>query len=353
MSEEENVQEEVAEEAPKKVKKKGAEKAKYVGLDIGTSFIHAAYEKGDSITYNTIRSAFIKKERDPRTLKMLKNLKHPFIDDEKGNTLFIVGEPAIDLSNMFSEEVQRPMAKGVLSPSEKDAIQVMRMMITEVLKDIVDKDTTVVYSSPADPADGSFSTLYHQQLMKKVLEEELGVKASPMNEAHALGYSELADDGFTGLCFSFGAGMVNAVFSYAGIDALSFSIGKGGDWIDAQAATARGKTASQIQSAKEQGIDLIQPQDADAEALAIYYRALITEAIQSFNTTFADSKDKPQINKPIPVIVAGGTSLAQGFLDLFKAIVEEKGFPFEIKEIRQAEDPLKSVTEGLLLAAEE
>ena len=331
--------------------KKSQSFAKHVGLDIGTSYVVASYEKDNKIVQNTIRSAFLQLEPNPRTKKMLGNLKHSYIDT--GDKLFLVGEPAIDLANIFSEEVKRPMAKGVLSPSEKEAIGVMRLLLKEVLKGVANQETKVVYSSPADPADGSFSTLYHQNLMKEILENDIGVEASPMNEAHALGYSELGEDGYTGLCFSFGAGMVNVVLSYAGIDALKFSISKGGDWIDKNAAEARGITASQMQAIKEQGINLIQPETPDEKALAIYYRTLITTAIQEFNTSFSNSKDKPQIKGQIPVVVAGGTSLAEGFVDLFKAVIEEKGFAFDVKEVRHASDPLKSVSEGLLLAAME
>lgn len=323
--------------------------AKYVGLDIGTAFIVSAYEAEGAVKYKTIRSAFLELPSDTKTRKMLEKLNHAFIDTK--DKLFLVGDPAVGLANIFSQEVKRPMHKGVLAPHEKDAIDVMRLLIKEVLKDIVDANTTVVYSSPADPADGSFSTLYHRDLMKSILEKDLGVKAIPMNEAHALAYSELSDDGFTGLCCSYGGGMVNSVLTFAGIDALKFSISKGGDWIDENAARSRGITAAQMQAKKEEGVDILKPSSPDALAISIYYRALITEAVESFNQRFKNATDKPQLTNPIPVVIAGGTSQAEGFLDLFKEIVKEKGFPFEIKDIYRAEDALRSVAQGLLLAA--
>jgi len=332
--------------------KKTKDKAKasnFVGLDIGTSFVVSAFSKGDKVATNILRSAFLELPPDTRTRKMLENLKHSYIETD--DALYLVGEPAVGLANLFSSEVKRPMSKGVLSPKEQDAIKVMRLLIKEVLKDLVAPGTVVAYSSPADPVDGSFSTLYHQSLMKDILETDLGCTALALNEAHALGYAELSDDMYTGLCFSFGAGMVNAVLSYAGIDALKFSIPKGGDWIDHNAALSRGITASQMQVKKEEGTNLMSPSTPDEQATAIYYRALISEAVDSFNNRFKNAQDKPQLTTPIPVILAGGTSKANGFLELFKSIVEEKGFPFEIKEIRPAKEPLRAVAEGLLMAA--
>lgn len=341
------------EEVQEKRTAKKASYAKFVGLDIGTSYVvSAAIEdaKKNSVNYSLIRSAFLNLEPNTRTRKMLQNLKHAYIETE--DKLYLVGDPAIDLANIFSEEVKRPMHKGVLSPSEKDAIQVMRLLIKEVLKDIVGPDTVVAYSSPADPVDGSFNTIYHRDLMQSILKNDLGVaKAIPMNEAHALGYAELSDDMYTGLCFSFGAGMVNAVLSYAGMDTLNFSISKGGDWIDKNAALSRGLTASQMQAKKEEGVNILAPKTPDEQAISIYYRALITEAITSFNERFATATDRPQLNKPIPVVIAGGTTLASGFEELFKQVVSENPLPFTVKEIRAADDRLRAVAQGLLLAA--
>ena len=338
-------------EDTKQSKKTSKDHPKFVGIDIGTNFVVSAVEENEAKTkYSMIRSAFLQLDRSTRNVKMLQNLGHAYIDT--GDKLFLVGDPAVDLANMFSEEVKRPMKKGVLSPSEKDAIEVMRLLVKEVLKDIVGPTTIVAYSSPADPVDGSFNTLYHKDLMQSILLKDVGVaKAVPMNEAHALSYSELSNDGYTGLCCSYGAGMVNMVLSYAGMDAVKFSISKGGDWVDQNAAMSRGKTASQMQVIKEDGVDILNPKTPDEQAISIYYRSLITESIESFNKMFKNS-DKPiQVKNPIPIVIAGGTSLAGGFVELFKQVVSEKGFPLPVKEIRKARDQLRSVAEGLLISA--
>jgi len=54
----------------------------------------------------------------------------------------------------------------------------------------------------------------------------------------------------------------------------------------------------------------------------------------------------------LPVVVAGGTSKAKGFVDLFAKKLEENGFPLPVKEVRHAADPLHAVARGCLIAAQ-
>ena len=57
-----------------------------------------------------------------------------------------------------------------------------------------------------------------------------------------------------------------------------------------------------------------------------------------------------ELPESMPIVVSGGTSLAKGFLPLFKEVLAEyTNFPFEISEVRQADDPLSCVAEGLLI----
>jgi hypothetical protein len=65
----------------------------------------------------------------------------------------------------------------------------------------------------------------------------------------------------------------------------------------------------------------------------------------------AEQKNLPRIDKPIPIVLSGGTAKPRGFLDKFRQAVERDGFPLEISEIRMAEDPLTATARGCLIAA--
>jgi hypothetical protein len=55
-----------------------------------------------------------------------------------------------------------------------------------------------------------------------------------------------------------------------------------------------------------------------------------------------------ELEEPVPIILSGGTSLPNGFLELYKTILSGYQMPFAISEVRRAKNPLTSVAEGLL-----
>jgi imidazole glycerol phosphate synthase subunit HisF len=63
------------------------------------------------------------------------------------------------------------------------------------------------------------------------------------------------------------------------------------------------------------------------------------------------SSSLPKFSAPIPVIVSGGTSRAQGFVPAFRSALQQVELPFSISEVRHAKDPLRAVARGCLLAA--
>ena len=59
----------------------------------------------------------------------------------------------------------------------------------------------------------------------------------------------------------------------------------------------------------------------------------------------------PAFPAPVSIVCSGGTSLIEGFIEVFQEEYDKINFPLEIKEIRHAEDPLYSVSKGCLVAA--
>ena len=62
-------------------------------------------------------------------------------------------------------------------------------------------------------------------------------------------------------------------------------------------------------------------------------------------------KSLPKFKSPLKIVVAGGTSQAQGYIKLFTKKLTENNFPLQIKEVIHAEDPLRAVAKGCLIAA--
>jgi hypothetical protein len=332
--------------------KKGASAPKIipgVGLDIGTMNLVAARRKGSGVETRRMRDAFL--DLPSESKKMLRLSGVNFI--ERGDEILIVGDAALEHANVFGREARRPLQDGLVAAGEIDALEVLGILIKHVLGEPTEEGEVCYYSIPAAPVDVvGRDVIYHEGVFERIL-DDLGYEAYSGNEAMAIIYSECAKEQFSGLSISFGSGMCNVALAINGIEGLTFSISRGGDWIDKGAASAVGSTQARMCALKESGIDLMNPKSREEEALAVYYKNLIEYCLKNTAKEFNKIKDRFSFPKPIPLVISGGTSLAGGFEDFFTKVFEKrrKRFPIDISEIRRAKEPLNSVAQGLLIQA--
>lgn len=332
-----------------KSKPTGKDSSLGVGCDMGTMNIVSARRSKSGVTTNRIRDAFITVPKDNR--KMLRLSGVNFV--ERGDEIVIVGDAAYEMANMFGAETRRPLQAGLIAAGEVDALEILGLLVKHVLGEPKVKDEVCYYSVPAAPVDDpTRDVIYHQGILGKII-TECGFKAMPANEAMAIVYSECAKENFSGIAFSFGSGMTNIALSLYTQEGLSFSIARGGDWLDAGAARSTGSTQSRMCSIKEKGLDLMNPKGRDQEALAVYYKNLIEYSLDQVANEFDKVRSKFDLPGAIPLVVSGGTSKAGGFLEFFQEVFESKRkrFPIEVSEIRAARDPLNAVAQGLLVQA--
>lgn len=325
-----------------------------VGIDIGTMNIVSARQEGDAVSTKRVRDAFLDLDVDAK--KSLRMGKVTFYEDRSGQ-LIVLGDSALNMANLFKREVRRPLAKGLISAGELDAVEVLSNLIFSTVAEPLVGGEHCYYSVPASPIDlPDQDVVYHTEIFRKIIEEH-GYKAHPMNEAMAIIYSQCADTNFSGLSVSFGSGMCNVALSYQTMMGMDFSIARGGDWIDSHAAKAIGSTSSRICAIKENGgFDLSDPPkgNREAEAISLYIRSLIQHCLTKIAEQVRVERSGADIADPIPFVVSGGTTLAQGFMKVFEQefeAIKKKGFPIRISEIRRAKDPMTAVAEGLLVLA--
>jgi hypothetical protein len=296
-----------------------------------------------------MRDAFL--DLPPNAKKMLKLANTSFVERE--DEILILGDAALETANIFGREARRPLSAGLISPSEIDSLEVLGLLVKNVLGDPQVENEACYFSVPAAPIDKlGQDVIYHQGVFERIV-SECGYDAYASNEAMAIIYSETAKDGFSGIALSFGSGMTNIALAVNTIEGLSFSVSRGGDWIDGGAAKSMGSTAARMCALKEQGVDLNNPQNREQEAISFYYKALIEYALDHIAKQFLTIQSQFALPKPIPMIVSGGTSLAGGFMECFNKVFEKKRkrFPIEISEIRHAGDPLNAVAHGMLVQA--
>ena len=330
------------------------------GLDCGTSFIVLAGENKDgNVVYKDFRDAFyVIKPTTPIATKMIeKGLKGKiFVKDEENGSFIVLGSDALEKAVERNDSAKRPMYRGVVSAKEKDARKVLSYILKEVVgkaKKAGEKLVFCVPAQPIDQEDEEFDIGYHEDVVTKILSEQ-GYDARAINEAEALCYAELEKDDYTGVTLSFGAGMVNVCVMLNGEPVLKFSTTKSGDWIDRMSAVASGEPDSVVQAEKEGGEFTVGEANENPVLAAVssYYARLIDYTVKQLCVHLEGSKNLPKFVSPLPVVIAGGTSKAKGFVKMFEDKLAENEFPLEVSEVRQAADALHSVAKGCLIAAQ-
>lgn len=336
---------------PAKPKKSQEDMAKHlgVGLDVGTMNLVSARKTDKGIETRRMRDAFL--DLPPESKKMLKLSGVSYVD--RGDEILILGDAALDTANIFGREARRPLSGGLVSSTETDSLEVLGLLVRNVLGEPSEEGEHCYFSVPAAPIDiPGRDVVYHRGIFERIV-SECGYTPTAGNEAMAIIYAETAKEGFSGISISFGSGMSNVALAMNTIEGLTFSVGRGGDWIDSGAAKSIGSTQARICAIKEKGIDLNNPQGRDQEALAFYYKNLIEYVIDQIALQFKSIEGKFALPKPIPLIISGGTSKPTGFVEFFTKLFDKrrKRFPIEVSEIRAASDPLNAVANGLLVQA--
>ena len=161
---------------------------------------------------------------------------------------------------------------------------------------------------------------------------------------------------------SMGAGMCNIAVMYQGMTALSFSVSRGGDWIDecvSQDTGIKGKGHQYKGEFKEWNLNKstidIYEEGTEANvliAIRSYYGALVNYLLTNLRVQFEGIDNVPNFPDPVPIVIGGGTSLVNGFLDVFNEQFDQSEFPIPVSEIVLIEDAHTAVARGCLSEAQ-
>lgn len=325
-----------------------------IGLDVGTGFlVGAGYDESNKESFAPLRDAFFTIDKTTFNRSMFDKGSMKYI--EVGDDIHVIGEDALTLAKIRNTAAKRPLKLGVINPQERNAAPILKEMFRYCVQPFIKKEGEImVFSVPGSKVgDESFNVDYHSMSIQS-LGKSFGVDAVPLNEAYAVILSEMEkSDDVTGLGFSFGAGLVNVCFVYKSMLLFDFSIDKSGDFIDNESANACGVSSSVINHIKEKELVLTADEytsSPEIRALIFTYRHVIKNTIQEVIKAFTNTSDVNVI-EPVPIIVSGGTSIPDGFMELFKEEIDNTDLPFNVTEIIPAQNRLASVAKGCLLWA--
>ncbi len=352
-----------------------------LGVDDGTfTLVVARRDPDGAIRYKTEINGFMEVPVNPKTAPMLELIKKqaPVYIPEGSSTAYVMGgkgrKIACALSSVLSQEnapgrsvFQRTMKEGILSVKDsKQSFNLLATMLRSLVTPLPSDRCPIAFACPGQPINRTNRDAeYHRLVVEKIL-SEVGDKhpdAFGINEAQAIVWSECEAESYTALALSWGAGMVNVSFSVLGYPAFDFSYAGGGDWIDENAAMHSGTDPIIVNEIKmgsetQPGIDLNQKPTGDDEhirrAIISHYEILINNVVEGIAKHVKANIQRISDADAPPVVVGGGTSIPNGFIEMLEAKMRKTDFGgFKFSAFRRAENPLYAVARGLLIAAEE
>jgi hypothetical protein len=319
-----------------------------IGLDVGTSRIVLASKQGEDYVFRSQLNAFVTVPFARLTQVTLK--KEGILHLANDGEILIYGDDSERFADLFHLEARRPMSGGMLNPGEPESLQLVRR-IFEALG-ITDENgpRKIWYSVPAPPLGCENDVTFHEAALRELL-DEMGHEAHSLNEGMAVIYSELEDSNYTGIGISCGGGLCNVALAYLSSPLFSFSVPKAGDFVDSSVAQVAGEMATRVRIVKETSFRFNgHYPDRIQQALSIYYQDMIEAVLSGLRKAFSNALNVPKIGRPIPIVLSGGSVLADGFRDRFEKALRENPLPVQISEVRLAAQPLNATAKGALVA---
>jgi hypothetical protein len=270
----------------------------------------------------------------------------------RGGQIIVHGNESERFAGLLEAETRRPMTQGVLDAKEPESLAMIREILTFMLANHRgDAKRKICFTVPAPPLGAENSLTYHEATVRQIL-TELNYEPASINEGLAIVYSELESSNYTGIGISLGGGLCNVCLAYLSVPIISFSIPKAGDYIDLNAAAVTGERANRIRLTKEDSFHFNGFfADKVHQVLGVYYDDMIRSLVTALKEAFSRTSSLPKFNRPIPMVLSGGTALPPGFRDRFEKLLWEQDFPITVSDIRMAQNPLHSTARGALVCA--
>jgi hypothetical protein len=319
-----------------------------LGLDVGTSRIVLADGPSNQMAYSQL-NAFVNVPYSKMAEDVLQQ-KNMVYERNGGQDLYVFGNDSDFFASFLNTVPRRPMQHGVLNPQEKKGQHMIKSILQKLLPRAL-KNEILCFSVPGQGVGASANLVYHEAVLKSIL-QSLGYNAKAINEGLAVVFSELQDENFTGIGISCGGGMCNVSVAFMSMPMITFSTPKGGDYIDTSVSEVLNETSTRVRLYKEESLDLSrQPKDEMNTALHIYYEDVLQTLINKLRDELEGSRHLPTIDRPIPIVLSGGTAKPAGFLQKFETMLKASNLPIQISDIRMAKDPLTATATGCYIAA--
>jgi hypothetical protein len=322
------------------------------GLDLGTSRIVLATMNGQKVDFTPQLNAFVAIPYSRMTEQML--AREDILHEVEGGHIYVYGNRADEFAKFLDGDTRRPMQSGLLNPAEPKNLHMIELLVGRLCGKAGNGEKLCL-SIPSAPPERGSDLIFHERSVQGIC-EKLGYQAQSVNEGLAVVYSELKDANFTGIGMSFGGGMCNMCLAYLGLPVLTVATTSAGDYIDHSAASVTGETPTTVRLHKENAGESGFMLDGAAggsisRALSVYYADVIETAATALKAAMVESKKLPHFTAPVPIVCAGGTTMAGNFLPTLKSVIAKTELPVRVSEVYLAKDPFNATAKGALVGA--
>lgn len=176
-----------------------------IGTDVGTyTLVSCKRNKDNDFSYKKEINAFLEMPLENKfVFNMMKNAGVPLIEREK--VAYALGESAVNMAyTMSGLDLKRPMTSGCVNPKEKDAFQILSIMLHSLIGEVEKDKELLYYCVPSNAINEETDAEYHGKILDAIFrayksDKGYTVEPRPINEALALVYSELANKAYTGI----------------------------------------------------------------------------------------------------------------------------------------------------------
>jgi len=334
-----------------------------IALDLGSHTfrsLRAASSRsvGDHLIARRMRAVYLTLPDSDTHRRLLEKTGTMFLACD--HHLVLIGEPALEISRLLQVPTQDLLPRGQLAPHDPISRQIINLLVDALLP---------------QSTEGGICCFTHTGAMRRSLVAAQmdffsrlirlrGYTPLSLPAGQALILAELVRERFTGIGLVIGATGCEVTVSQLGQELHSWTIPRGGRWIDEQLARERGDllhdtAGHRLLDLEKASMDkealsraLTSPGNRDEKLLARLCRELAWEIAGDIGQKLAEDPRLASLTRPVHLVCGGGLAQIPGFFDLLQEALERRDTPVPIDRILIADSSPYTIARGLLVHAE-
>lgn len=327
-----------------------------IALDIGTSRLRSLRRVGFELVGRSVPASFALVADDPIARDLLTRAELPFATGD--GELALIGDAGLEHARAFRSIPNRLLNEGQVPRDDPPARHLLETLVESILpKPIQLGDLCSILMTPSS---------YHDRDSRAFLTrlvQARGYDPIVISPSLAVVHATLAEEDFSGIGFTLGAGGCSISLVHRGRELLWESVGRGTDWIDHQIARSTetftydssGRKFLDLETVRrerEQMSESIAAPSGDfAQEVTAGYRDIIEEVLQRFIARLTHERLTPYALESV-MSCGGGGVRTPGFDAFLTNLIRDIDFPVPLRPLQMAAIDDYLIARGALIYAE-